>query len=198
MPIRNPNGRTWGPGSVQMEFRPGARVRSRRPEGHELPDCHLGVTPSMHLHSSILDQIHSLRIAVEFKSCKHVNMSKIERRQAREQVVRDLNGLTPAHNYYPPKGRGKFCARARARALPPCRQSRNPNYNLRNIARQVQSNACRDPQIPILKYSDGIWFTISREAKPHSGYKNELRANGMLNAVQNCSGTQLEQNMQHI
>ena len=96
MPIRNPNGRTWGPGSVQMEFRPGARVRSRRPEGHELPDCHLGVTPSMHLHSSILDQIHSLRIAVEFKSCKHVNMSKTERRQAREQVIRDLNELAEA------------------------------------------------------------------------------------------------------
>ena len=51
VPIRNPNGRTWGPGSVQMEFRPGARVRSRRPEGHELPDCHLGITLNMHLHS---------------------------------------------------------------------------------------------------------------------------------------------------
>ena len=75
-----------------MEFRPGARVRSRRPEGHELPDCHLGVTPSMHLHSSILDQIHSLRIAVEFKSCKHVNMSKTTKSGIPEPGL-EINGF---------------------------------------------------------------------------------------------------------
>ena len=38
VPIRNPNGRTWDPGSVQVDFRPGVGGRSGRSEVHELPD----------------------------------------------------------------------------------------------------------------------------------------------------------------